>query len=48
MSLKPSTPSSPMTDFDIPKTDPFDNVAYSDIVEGSVYYEEEVRPIIIN
>ena len=35
-----------MSDFDIPKTDPFDNVAYSDIVEGSVYYEEEVRQII--
>ena len=32
-----------MTAFVIPKTDPFDNVAYSDIVEGSVYYEEEVR-----
>lgn len=44
MSFKPFTPSSPKTD--IPNTDPFDNVAYSDIVEGSIYYEEEVSPII--
>jgi hypothetical protein len=33
-------PSSPSTD--IPKTDPFDSVAYSDIVEGSIYFEKEV------
>jgi hypothetical protein len=44
MSFKPSTPSSPTTDF--PNTDPFDNVAYSDVVEGSEYYEEEVSTII--
>jgi hypothetical protein len=45
MSFKPSPPSSPTTDIDIPNTDPFENVAYSDIVEGSVYCEEEVSTI---
>jgi hypothetical protein len=44
MSFKPSPPSSPTTESDIPT---FDNVAYSDIVEGSVYYEEEVSTIMI-
>jgi hypothetical protein len=41
MNFEPSSPSSPSTD--IPNTDPFDSVAYSDIVEGSIYYEEELE-----
>jgi len=46
MSFKPTTPSSPTTDIDIPNTDPYNNVAYSDIVEDSIYYEEEVSTIV--
>jgi hypothetical protein len=37
MSFEPSSPS-----IDIPNKDPFDSVAYSDVVEGSIYYEKEV------
>jgi hypothetical protein len=36
-----SEPSSPSTD--ITNTDHFESVSYSDIVEGSIYYENEVR-----
>jgi len=37
MSFEPSSPST-----DITNTDPFEYVAYSDIIEGSIYYEKEV------
>ena len=38
MSFEPSSPSTEITN-----SDPFDHVAYSDIIEGSIYYEKEVR-----
>jgi len=41
MSLKPSSPST-----SIPNTDPFDNVAYTDIVEGSIGDEKEVSKLM--
>ena len=44
MTKEPSSPSSPSSDFT--NTDPFDGVAYSDIVEGSLYYEKEVSAMI--
>jgi len=43
MTFEPSSPST-----DIPNTDPFESVAYSDIVEGSICYEKEVITIIYN
>ena len=41
MSLKPSSPST-----NIPDTDPFDSVAYTDIVDGSIDYEKEVGKLM--
>ena len=41
MSLKPSSPST-----NIPNTDPFDSVAYTDIVEGSIDDEKEVSKLM--
>jgi hypothetical protein len=38
MSFEPSSPSTEITNSDL-----FEHVAYSDIIEGSIYYEKEVR-----
>jgi hypothetical protein len=46
MSFECSSPSESFPSSDIPNTDPRDSVAYSDIVEGSIYYEEEVSKMI--
>jgi len=37
MSFEPSSPSTDITNYV-----PFEGVAYSDIIEGSIFYEEEV------
>jgi hypothetical protein len=44
MILKPSSPSFSSTN--LPNTDPFDGVAYTDIVEGSIDYEKEVSKLM--
>jgi len=44
MILKSSSPSFSSTN--LPNTDPFDSVAYTDIVEGSIDYEKEVSKLM--